>query len=266
MTQLSERELAEVLERTIPDREISLQLAGRARTEAARLRSRRRVAIASVAAAAVLVLAVPVTVSVLDEPGSDPAGEPTGGPTGDAVPCADDECGPATVVSAIRRPLRLPAVAAGEACPVSPVRRLPAGAGFSDPFLAVGSGPLHLAGADREATVTMSASQGAWLDQKVIWVVDASYAGPLVLRGGRIDGDGLLRFDHYLGAVGYTGGAGDGKRHAELAYVRDGLNADGDSTASSYPSGIHVSSPGCYAIQVDGAGFSQTLMFQAAAP
>ena len=263
MTQLSKHDLAEVLERTIPDREVTPQLAGRARAQAEMLRRRRRRAIVSVAAAAVLVLAVPVTVSVLDEPGGDPAGEPTAGPTDDAVPCADDECGPATVISAIRRPLRLPTAAAGEACPVSPTRRLPGGT-----FVAVGSGPVQLVGADRQqpATVTMSASEGTWLDQKVYWAVDTGYSGPLLLRGGRIDGDGLLRFDRYLGAVGYTGGAGDGLRHPELAYVRDGLNADGDSTSSSYPSGIHVSSPGCYAIQVDGAGFSQTLVFRAAPP
>ena len=264
MTQLREQELAEVLERTIPDREVSPQLAGRARTEAARLRRRRHMAIGAVAAAAALVLAVPVTVSLLDEHYT--LEEPTGGPADDQVPCADDECGPATVISTIRRPLRLPSVTAGDACPVSPIRRVPAGAGSSGSFMALGSGPLQLSGADRQSTVTMSAPEGSWLDQKVIWVVDPTYDGPLLLRGRRIDGDGPLRFDRYLGAVGYTGGAGDGERHPELAYVRDGLNADGDPTASSYPSGIHVSSPGCYAIQVDGAGFSQTLVFRAAAP
>jgi len=264
MTQLSEQDLAEVLGRTVPDREVSPQLAGRARIQAAALRRRRRMAIASLAAVTALVVVGSFAVSVLGESDGAPAKEPTEEPTGDAVPCADDECGPATVVSAIRQPLHLPAVPAGGACPVGAVRRLPAGAGFSDPFLAVGSGPLHMWGADRQATVTMSASEGPWLDQKVIWIIDESYSGPLLLRGGRIDGDGLLRFPRYLGAVGYTGGAGDGKRHPELAYLRDGLNADGDPTSSSYPSGIHVSSPGCYAIQVDGNGFSQTLVFEAA--
>lgn len=265
MTQLSEQDLAEVLGRTVPDREVSPRLAGRARIQAAALRRRRRLAVVSLAAVTALVVGVPAAVSVLGESDGVPAEGPTGEPTGDAVPCADDECGPATVVTAVRRPLRQPTVPDGESCPVSPVRRLPAGV-FSDPYLALGSGPLHMSGADRQATVRMSASEGTWLDQKVIWIIDASYSGPLLLRGGRIDGNGLLRFPHYLGAVGYTGGSGDGKRHPELAYVRDGLNADGDPTSSSYPSGIHVSSPGCYAIQVDGDGFSRTLVFQAAAP
>jgi hypothetical protein len=166
-------------------------------------------------------------------------------------------------VAAIRRPLQLPTVPSGADCPVSPSRRFPAGAGFSEPFRAIGPGPLYVAA--EAPDLTLSADGGSWLEQKVIWVVDKSYAGALLLRGGRIDGDGELRFTHYLGAVGYVGDAGDGKRHPELAYLRSGLTAEADSSFSSYPSGIYVTSPGCYAIQVDGVGFSRTLVFRALA-
>jgi hypothetical protein len=266
MTPLTERDLSEVLERTVPERAPGPQLAGRARLQAQTLRRRRRMVIAA-AVVGVLAIGAPVTVTAMfDGWGNEPSGIPATA-TGDVDRCADDACDPTTVVAAIRRPLRLGVVPNGEACPVSPARQFPAGAGFSDPFSAVGSGPLYLAGSDDDpATVTMSASRGRWLEQKVIWVVDDSYSGALLLRGRRLDGAGELRFTHYLGAVGYAGGAGDGKRHPELAYVRSGLNAEADSALTSYPSGIHVTSPGCYGIQVDGVGFSDTLIFRATVP
>ena len=51
-----------------------------------------------------------------------------------------------------------------------------------------------------------------WPGMKVIWRLSPAYAGPVLLRGARIDGPGELRFDHYLGAVGGDDG-GWQKRH-----------------------------------------------------
>jgi hypothetical protein len=103
----------------------------------------------------------------------------------------------------------------------------------------------------------MSASEGPWLDQKVIWVIDESYSGPLLLRVGASTATGCCASRAISVPSATPAAPATGKRHPELAYIRDGLNADGDPTSSSYPSGIHVSSPGCYAIQVDGNGFSR---------
>jgi hypothetical protein len=223
-----------------------------------------------VLAAAAVVAAVVVGVPALtDGDRSTPGTAATTGPTTPADACADNPCTAAEVVAGIRKPLDLPSVGPGEACPVSPTRRFAPGAGFTGPIEAVGAGPVYVAAdspAIRMRPQDGSAAGSGWLEQKVIWVVDRSYVGGLLLRGGRIDGPGEIRFLHYLGAVGYTDGAGDGKRHPELAYVRGGLSAAGSDTLSSYPSGIFVDEPGCYAVQVDGVGFSETLVFRALAP
>jgi hypothetical protein len=257
-------------------------LAERARARAGRIRSRRR-ATGSVLAAAAVVAAVVVGLPALtDGDGSIPGGpaapqptmeptmQPTTQPTTPADACADNPCTAAEVVAGIRKPLDLPSVGPGEACPVSPTRRFAPGAGFTGPIEAVGAGPVYVAAGSSAIRMSPgqdgSAAGSGWLEQKVIWVVDRSYVGGLLLRGGRIDGPGEIRFLHYLGAVGYTDGAGDGKRHPELAYVRGGLSAAGSDTLSSYPSGIFVDEPGCYAVQVDGVGFSETLVFRALAP
>ena len=141
---------------------------------------------------------------------------------------------------------------------------LPAGAGFSGPIKAIGDGPLHLASATDVSVRPDDGHPGdGWMEQKVIWVFDKSYGGPLLLRGGRIDRPGPLRFLSYLGASDYQGDTGSGPR-AGLLYVRGGLGADSsaDYGVTSEPSGIYVKAPGCYAIQADGDGFTQTVVFK----
>lgn len=269
MTPLTEHDVATALRQSVPDRDPVPDTAALARARAGQLRSRRRGAVAAAVAAIALGIAVPtVTTGLLGGTDPDPGDGTTGNTSTDPATsdqaCANNPCEPAVVLAAIRKPLQLPTVAASEDCPVSPERHFPAGAGFSHAFGAVGARPLYAA--TDSPDITMSAGDGTWLEQKVIWVVDQSYVGALLLRGSRIDGDGQLRFTHYIGALGYTGGAGDDVRHRELAYIRGGLTDAPDETFSSYPSGIYVTSPGCYAIQVDGVGFSETLVFRALAP
>lgn len=272
MTPLTEHDVATALRRSVPDHDPAPDTAALARARAARLRSRRRGGLAAAVAVVTLVVAVPALPGDLlggpgrDGPGrdGDTTGDTTGNPAASPQACADNPCEPATVLAAIRKPLQLPTVGPGEDCPVSTGRRFPAGAGFSHAFDAVGASPLYAA--IDSPDITMSAGKDRWLEQKVIWVVDQSYVGALLLRGSRIDGDGELRFTHYLGALGYTGGAGDDLRHRQLAYIRGGLSDAPDEAFSSYPSGIYLTSPGCYAIQVDGVGFSETLVFRALAP
>jgi len=234
--------------------------ADRARTEARRLRRSRRTAVALAAVAVAGLVAVPTLLRSLDDPGTDVARSPvaSGSPH-----CAGIECDVAALTAAIREPLSLPTVAPGAACPVSDVRRFPAGAGFNSPFDALGPGPLHLAG-NRPIDLANGEQDrvGPWRSQKVIWVIDETYSGPLLLRGARIDGAGDLAFLRYLGAAGYTGGAGDGAPHRSLLYPRAGLSGAAPAALESLPSGIFVKGPGCYAVQADGVGFSETLVFE----
>lgn len=68
-----------------------------------------------------------------------------------------------------------------------------------------------------------------------------------------------LRFDHYLGAVGYpsTGTAGP------AGYPEHSTDSQSGPGYRTYPSGLRLQAPGCYAIQVDGTTFSTHIIFRA---
>lgn len=267
MTALEEKDLARALHESVPEPPPGTDRPGRARREAGRIRRRRLAGAALGAAAVALAIGLPVGLTS----GTSYRHPPTTGPTGAiATPpdqhafCASANCVPADVIAAIQRPLHLPSTGPGGACPASSVRRFAGGGGFSGSFAAIGSGPLYLGGpVSRSPVVRLSAGQGGWQEQKVIWVVAARYPGPLLLRGGRVDGPGPLRFAHYLGAAGAPGYGTGGHGFRQLLYVRDGLHSSAQHVLETIPSDIYVRAPGCYAIQVDGEGFSETLVFRA---
>lgn len=268
MTRLDERELARALQDSVPEPPPSADRQERVRRVAGRIRLRRRAGVLGGAAAVVLAVALPVG---LVSPGPTYHRPPATGPrSGFPTPpdqhafCASANCVPQDVLAAIRRPLHLPSAGSGGACPTSPVRRFPAGAGFSGPFTAIGAGPFYVAlPTGRTPAVRVTPARGGWLGQKVIWVVSGDYSGPLLLRGARIDGAGPLRFAHYLGAAGPPGYGHGSHGFRRLLYVRDGLHSAAQHVTESVPSDIYVRASGCYAIQVDGEGFSETLVFRA---
>lgn len=174
-------------------------------------------------------------------------------------------CDPAVVRSAVQQPLRLPDLDEADRCPVSPVRHFPPGAGFNRSFIAAISGPLRLALVTRsDGTVSLAGSSviGAWYVRRIVWVFDPSYGGPVLLRGDRVDAPGALRFGNYLDAAGYDAPPGSSWPHRALLYVRGGLGAPAATGVTSYPSSIAVDGPGCFAIQVDGEGVSDVLVFR----
>lgn len=274
MTNLTEGELSGALKQSVPEPDATAHHAARARAHARRLRTRRRVAVSAVAVVGALVAGVPTLVTMTRDGGrtADPAGTPTAGGSTAFAPCAGNACDPATVIAAIRRPLNLPTVSPGEVCPVSDEQQLRNGEGFNGPFPALGAGPVYLTAkqrvgfqkptTDRSGGPHSPAARG-WGWQKVGWAIDSDYTGPVLLRGAQIDGDHGLRFDHYLGAVGYPGsGPGDADAHRELAYLGSGETPRG-ATITTHPSGLWLKAPGCYAIQADGNGFSETIVFRA---
>jgi hypothetical protein len=256
MTHLDENTLATVLRQVTPEPGGPSD-AGSARRRAGRMRQRRRALLTGAAVVVALAVALPTVLS------SWLSSALSSGRLDDSTRGA---AGPATVLAEIERPLRLPSLAAGQSCPVSPTRRLPAGAGFTGPFTARGVSPFYVAaaGAVPLGPTRTTRDGGRWRDQKVIWVVDGTYAGPVLVRGGRIDRPGPLRFLRYIGAYGYTGGAGDDRPARSLLYNWYDRKATPDGSLSSFPSGIFVRAPGCYALQVDGVDFSERLVFRVA--
>jgi hypothetical protein len=156
------------------------------------------------------------------------------------------------------KPLHLPMLSPGAACPVTPAQQHVA----PDHQYAFGSGPVYLVAEALQPTVTFldagSSDPGsAWKISKVFWEVAAAYAGPAIIRGGQIDGTHQVGFN---GGLGQTAGNTQGTE----PILRD-LRLLGDPAGQwkTYLTFARIQSPGCYAFQIDGPGFSSIIVVQA---
>jgi hypothetical protein len=88
-----------------------------------------------------------------------------------------------------------------------------------------------------------------WGGQKVLWVVDPSYHGSVLIRGRRLDGTEPVRFD----------GGREPARQLRL------LPPPGNTTGgwANYPSYTRLRAAGCYGYQIDGSSFSKVIVFRA---
>ncbi len=154
---------------------------------------------------------------------------------------------------ALRRPLRLPTLAAGAPCPRT-------GGRSTDPALghAVGDGPVYATLPFIGATNLgkQRPSNDGWYVTKVVWLVRPDYAGPVMIRGHQIDGSGEMRFAGNESAE-------SARSVVELRLVGiAGMALDAPGW-NFWTSGIFVRTPGCYAYQVDGIDFSDVVVFEA---
>jgi hypothetical protein len=157
----------------------------------------------------------------------------------------------------LRRPLHIPRVSAGSKCPVSkvdsrvPWKRIDIFGGSG-----IGLGPVYPAlGATRGLLLARRDEQygGPWFGEKVFWYVQPSYQGPVLIRGRRLDGTQLVRFN------------GAKFPPAELRIdAGETVSWQGQPASSrGVPSGVRVVAPGCYGFQIDGTSFSRIVVFRA---
>jgi hypothetical protein len=156
----------------------------------------------------------------------------------------------------LERPFHIPSVAAGSRCPTTApdskgdLSRIPGFAGT-----AWGEGPAYPGGLDTgegkpvlryDNPIPRSSGffGSAWFGNKVLWIVDSIYKGPVLLRGLQLDGPNELRFE-------------DGKLPPRA------LKIPPATSRRARPSFTRVRAPGCYAYQVDGLGFSSVIIFEA---
>jgi hypothetical protein len=149
----------------------------------------------------------------------------------------------------LTRPMRLPSLAPGMTCPRStPTSRSP----FVQPADALGFGgaPLYPIGMYMNFDATLhlrdtTPSPDGLYEVKVVWA-NVPYQGPVVVRVGRLDGPGrgLVRIhDNPAASAG------------------DAVVFPLDRAVGDWPSSTFVSGPGCYAYQIDGAAFSEVVVF-----
>jgi hypothetical protein len=169
---------------------------------------------------------------------------------------SDPDCPSGGVPAALRRPLDLPEVAPGEVCPTSSSHQL-------SPSFApgLGDGPVYPLGAPTgvlpiqlppfSAGHQFAGSQ--WGGEKVLWVSDPSYEGPILIRADQVDGPNAVRFDRDPSTL-----------LSELQFPPD-YAANYSGGWRNFPSHTRLRTSGCYAYQVDGTGFSTIIVFEAVA-
>jgi hypothetical protein len=157
----------------------------------------------------------------------------------------------AQVASLLARPLRVPSIEPGAPCPTSSAStRSP----VAQPADAVGLGQSPLfpisfyvgPAATLELRGATPTPEGLY-DLKVVWASTTSYVGPAVVRVGRLDGTGRGFVRLLYDAKASRGDA--------VLFTLDDYPRD-------WPSLTYVSGPGCWAYQVDGLTFDETLVFR----
>jgi hypothetical protein len=146
----------------------------------------------------------------------------------------------------------LPHLAAGATCPRAKVSRPSPSSGYG-----LGDGPLYAIGVEGLPSDPAGVT-------KILWAADPTYNGPVRIRGGQLDGAGILLFE----APDANTWAGPPVKllqtpNGELALVPE-LDFERAGTATGapwryWPSFTYVAGPGCYAWQVDGVGFTELI-------
>jgi hypothetical protein len=167
------------------------------------------------------------------------------------------------------RPLNQPALAADGSCPsdsshdVKPVVT----SGKGGPNFGFGPGPTYLSG-------IIQLYPGAFDNE--IWMIDASYMGPVLIRGHQVNGAQVVSFDEpsVFASGGFLSGAlppGSAVATVSIGGTQTPFYAELDLPAAdpTYAKGswrlffdsTHVEAPGCYAFQLDGFTFSTVIVF-----
>jgi len=154
------------------------------------------------------------------------------------------------------RPVQLLKLEPGTQCPRAHPRQVNLDFGP-----AIGDGPAYAAGFDGNGILNISFPAGTetpfygseWSGAKVLWIVDPVYRGPLLIRGGRMDGSGQVRFEN------------GSEPPSELWLPSPTAPSSTTSGWRSFPSYTRLRSPGCYMYQVDGLTFTETIIFEAKA-
>jgi hypothetical protein len=168
------------------------------------------------------------------------------------VPAA---AGGADTWASLRRPLHLPTVAPGAACPVSTIdrrinwSRMHIFGGFG-----IGRGPVYPGLPNGFFMATRDEQYGSkWYGEKVFWFALPSYRGRFLIRGRQLDGPNPVGFD------------GGRRPHDELRVEPyDSVGWTGKPYRSrGIPSSVRILAKGCYAFQIDGTTFSRIVVVSA---
>jgi hypothetical protein len=161
-----------------------------------------------------------------------------------------------SIPSSLRRPLHLPAVVPGEACPASRGRTytnsqfggITLGRGPVLPLVGVARGRDSEPAKDGILRVRPYTEYPGWFFVKTLWFSFPRYQGPVLLRGRQLDGSHDLAM---------------GEPPTIDPELPAGPTANGEDGFREWPGGTWVKGAGCYGWQVDGLDFSYVIVFEA---
>lgn len=150
------------------------------------------------------------------------------------------------------RAVNLPTATSGD-CPVSEAQLLSP----TQPFV-VGTGPVYASGLGSSSTLHIKTlpAGGDWLGNYIVWSAGPSFEGKILIRGARIDADGLLGFD-------YAPNVPAEPTSDRLELDTETAESDPDLGGWAWTSYARMKEPGCYAVQVDTEDDSYVIVFQA---
>jgi hypothetical protein len=153
------------------------------------------------------------------------------------------------------RSLHLPSINPGvQGCPATVGRAAATLGPFDSGAVAVGPGPVYAltyGPSPAAAALPFSPVGNGWHYAKVPFFSRPGYQGPVVIRGARIDGTDPVRFDGHPNQVSSL----------ELTPADAVFHPGGGWRGGA--AGVLVRARGCYALQVDGSGFSVVVVFLA---
>jgi hypothetical protein len=158
----------------------------------------------------------------------------------------------------LARPLHFPTLGPGGRCPVSRGSKLD-NSYFTG--IALGSGPVRVLLADRGDALRglvdlgTSAAPG-WSALQTLWIGMPGYSGAFVVRAARVGARGPIEVQ--ASETGLSPGSGP-------LVVAAGPTSNSQDGYRTVPGSTWVKSPGCYAWQVDGQGFSDIVVVNAMA-
>lgn len=148
--------------------------------------------------------------------------------------------------AALDRPLAIPAF--DGTCTTAKPTLVASGIGPS-----VGDGPIYAAGMSAAGELDFREvlpSLDGHHFQKVVWISDPTYDGPLLVRGVRLDEPGAVLFEGEITRPVLLLPAKSSERSRDLP-----------ADWRMWSSGIDAAKPGCYLLQIDGATFTEHLVF-----
>jgi hypothetical protein len=161
--------------------------------------------------------------------------------------CLHVPAGP--IPAALKHRMHFPVLRPGQRCPAS------RGTPFNTSQfggIALGTGPVRvIAGSNRRgiADLINHTSTPPWLALKTLWFSLPAYQGPFIIRATRLGRPGPVALGESAGMMPLV--------------IPPGPTLNNFFGYRTVPGGLWVRSPGCYAWQVDGLGFSEIIVVRA---